>query len=226
MDLSDIVKDASDFFNYYSIYSNCSKLGLAYAGYYLAKNAISGLQAYFGMISKQLIEVPEYRYEQFKDLPDSFQALDYLILANYLVQKSEFSHALNNPDSEPVCRHFTFGTFKAFKELTKNNNRKDLDKNIRISLGLYFGLPKIYGHAWLELKHEGKFISFETTMDMEVLAVENIKEKALEILEDRKKLNEVSEISPSAFFRSFPGSFSGYPTFQILLRRIIPLYPC
>lgn len=121
-------------------------------------------------------KVESYR----NNIPQNFIALDYLNLSSMIVH--------HYSGGSGVCRDFSKEIFNTYKKLIKENNRKDLEDNIRLSAGLRAYSLKTKGHQWIEIKHQGKWITYEATSLTPELGIEQIKKYSKNTLEQKMDL--------------------------------------
>jgi len=126
------------------------------------------------------IKANKSKIEEYKKLPKDFTALDYTNLSNMLIN----NYSNGNGD----CKDYSKGTFKTYKELIKQNNREDLKNDIRLAGGMYGYSLKEQGHEWVELKHKGEWIRYESVWNTPELEIEQVKEYSKKSLKNKTNL--------------------------------------
>lgn len=127
--------------------------------------------------SRNFLKTDRKAILRYSNLPSDLNALDYLNLASSLVH--------NYSRGDGSCKEFAGATFQVYNILLKLNNRKDLLKDIRGCLGF----DGECGHAFLEVRHKGKFVNYETTDYTPPLLVDKIKSYSQRSLFKKQKLN-------------------------------------
>jgi len=133
--------------------------------------------------------------EEARSKKENLSALEYLNLASYLTNKYK--------ENSDVCRHMANSTFDLFEEFVKKDNRKDLEKKIRLCGGEDIRI----GHMWIEYKKDDKWIPYETTDfvgNYEVF-IRNLKNYSEENPHSKLNFNHKD-------FETIPGTKIFYPT--------------
>lgn len=91
---------------------------------------------------------------------------DALPLECYLLAHSR----INNKDNHPhhyECRHTAREIHDLYLDIARRSGREDLSDDIRVCVGYPKRRPFAYGHAWVEIMHEGSWLPLETTQPIE-----------------------------------------------------------
>ena len=138
-------------------------------------------------------------------IPDSFTPIDYLNLSSMLVN--------NFSEGEGVCRDYALETYRVYINLAELSGKPEYKKDIRFATG-FSGTE---GHMWVEVKNEGKFIPYETTLYTPLMKTSEIQEYSRETLEEKAEINGGFDSPKLKVTTSIPGTLSCYPTLYAIL---------
>jgi len=138
-------------------------------------------------------------------IPENFEPIDYLNLANSIVH--------NNSYGDGVCRDYAIETYHVYKELSALSGREEYKDDLRISTG-FFGID---GHMWLEVKKDGEFIPYESTLYTPELKQSEVKDYSEKTLEEKVEISGNYDSFELKRTNSIPGSIVSYPTMGSLL---------
>ncbi|MEK6969145.1 MAG: hypothetical protein AABW48_01830 [Nanoarchaeota archaeon] len=127
----------------------------------------AGMQEY-RLVSDKLI-LNERKLNRYDRLPEDFSTLDYLNLANSLVE-SELQEKKLSQKSD--CKDFATRTYDVYQDLINLNHRTDLNGKVSIIAGL----NGMEGHALLEYEEFNKAIPYETTAYTPPLNIDEVKD--------------------------------------------------
>lgn len=144
------------------------------------------------MKTRDHIQVPHAVLAQIPPLPPTATARNYLDLAN--------SYTHQYAAEKDVCRHVAGGTYDAYLQLVRKDDRHDLEKSVRLAVGIKGGRRQM-GHMWAEIRERNAWQSYETTINP--TAAQNTDESRM----NRTTLN----LDIEADARTIPGSAIAYP---------------
>ncbi|MCX6710035.1 MAG: hypothetical protein NTV63_03740 [Candidatus Woesearchaeota archaeon] len=133
-------------------------------------------------------------------IPENFEPIDYLNLASSIVH--------NNSYGEGVCRDYAIETYHVYDELSALSGRAEYTDDLRLSTGF----SGIYGHMWLEVKKDGEFIPYESTLYTPNLKQSDVKDYSEKTLEEKVEINDNYNSIELKKTNSIPGTMINYPT--------------
>lgn len=151
------------------------------------------------------LKVDKKSIERYKNLPEEFDALDYLNLASSIVH--------NKSKGNQKCLDYAFATYDVYRRLIKQNDRNDLRKKIRIVGGVPYTGKMGEGHEWLEVEINKVFVPFEATNYTPTLGLDEIRSYSKQSLNEKRQI----DCKPQILTRSFRGSWFTYPTLKLFL---------
>ncbi|MBL7100521.1 MAG: hypothetical protein ISS23_01040 [Nanoarchaeota archaeon] len=155
---------------------------------------------------KPTIKTDAKKVRNYKTIPKPFKTIDYLNLANMLTH--------NFQEGTGDCKDYAIETFNVYKQLVKQNNRKELEDNIK----LIVSYPRLLikgkdGHVYLKFKDEEEWKPYEAlNVSTPILKVEEIKKYSKESLEKRMDIaGSTGREDLSVIARSLNGTRLSYP---------------
>ncbi|MBU2612562.1 MAG: hypothetical protein KKB62_02465 [Nanoarchaeota archaeon] len=160
-------------------------------------------------LRKDLINLEEIADIRKMDGYESFNSLDYLNLANFLVH-------LNKKEGDD-CKNFAYSTFDNYQKIIEKDKRKKLSDKIRIASG--YSIEG--GHIWIEYKKGKNWLPYETTKNTSIEDIKNM--KMYSSLNFHRRLNfdekDAHSIKGTKILYPLPESFfRGYGLLEIPIR--------
>ncbi len=163
----------------------------------VASGDVIGLTLYKAF--KKKITISADMLQSYKSLPVDYGVLNYLFLANSIVN----TKAKEGSD----CKDYSIATYETYLNLINLNGREDLEDKVRITAGIYEDLS----HVMLEFKDSNTIKPYETTWDVPLLPIDKVKEFTEKYNETDIKKIEIP------FIRTAWGGNLFYPTLDSFL---------
>lgn len=120
------------------------------------------------LFSDKLV-LDENKLNEYSRLPEDFDTLDYLNLANSLVVSELQGKKLSETSD---CKDFATGTYDTYQKLINLNHRTDLTEKVTFAAGS----NGMGGHVILEYEEFNKAVPYETTAYTRPLNIDEVKD--------------------------------------------------